>query len=1268
MARPRKKRLLFRYLLRGIAVLATLLLILTGVGYYLAASGQEQVPALVEEAFQEQFGAPVTVGAYRFDYLEHFPFLSLTLEDIQLQGSCDDGTGRSLFYAKAASLQFRPWKLLRRKFEARRLSVDSARLWLYRSPEGQFNAGFLDGRLGEAIADTSAALFPINKISINGLEVEWVDAQLGKRHHFGLSKARLSIRRHDKGLSLSLRGGCYIHGLVFKAANGPFLRQQAGLLEVKAELDKGLRLLPSSLRLGDKLLSFQGYFDRQEQPRMHLEIKCAGLLLGETRQLLADNLQRALEPYTISSPLQFVLSIDGPLAPGQQGIRVDFSARDALVAVNKLRFTEAVFSGNYRNHCDSTAPITPNGDCLDIEFSAARFRGSIPMRLSCHAEGLKAPIVQISGEAEFPLEQLNPYLPAERLRCLEGVAKARFTMQGQSGPALSGLLLDGEARIEGGALEYLPGAVRAEGLDARLLFQGEHLQVEYARMSVNGGPIELKGWVYGFTPFLLNGRDTLLGELDVEARRLDFNGLLQTPAASAGPGPVTGDYRFRFNVSSAEVRYRKLQASDARFRLEVVCPCAEGGACLQVDSLSARIFGQIGLEGALRATHLENPQLEMALRLSAALEHFGAIVPADKIRLGGGQLSMAMQYEGPLDDFFNLSEEALRGRFRGNARLRNASAEYLPRAYTIRRLDGDFHFDGLNLAIDSIALSLNDNMLQGHGQIEGLIPFLFRPGRRLKARVETRAVHLDLNQFPLKNQLSERRSRAGFHPNRLAKALDAALASIEGELRVSADTLHFRNVDFTQAAFSGRILGRCEGQQDESGCVVIDTFSGKLFGTAPIRATVAVQDLDAPFFIADARVSMPLKEMNRMFPPDRFAFYGGLADVAFHYEGRPQGQFDVEHALLKASIQGTARISGAALDYKPRGYRLEDMAAELVFDEQGLTVKKLALLLNGNAVRLHGQFYDFLPFLFLPERELRASLELYSPHFDFGHFKAPQKFLPNLKKGPYHPTPISKLVLAGLDHLDAELEVRLDTVSYRHFRASDMSGVFRMAPGLLGIRDASMALAGGQFRLDGQISGLEENAPDIDLRAGFRGADIQQAFRAFDNFGQQGLVAGNIEGRLTAEATFRARANANYDILPESMEGLIGLKVEDGALISLPALDSVQNFLLRKRKLSHIRFATLENTFRLQGRDLFIDHFFVYSTALTFGVEGRYGLGEHPTNLIFELPVGNLFSPGLKPEALHKAGARGKGPALLIRAREDESGKLNFRLVLSRKE
>ena len=533
---------IIRYLLAGAAVLFLSLLILTGLAYYLAVSDQERAPELVEQALGEQLGGTATFEHYRFRYLEHFPFISLSLEGVSLRDPCFEEHGRELLYIGKASVQFRPWKLLRREFEVRSLSIDSARIQLYRSADGYFNAGFLEADSLAALRDSSSTLFSIDKIKINGLAFEWEDSLMGKQHRFSLGQARLLIDQRESWIGLQLRGECFFEGLVFKAENGPFLRQQAARLDLRAEFGRppGLfRLLPSTLKLATNTLALQGYIRNGAPPHIRLEVSSEGILLEDARKLLADNLQEGLQGYSISQPLRVDFALDGPLIPGRpQPLQVDFSTSHATLSTTSIRITDVQLSGRYRNNCDTTGPISPHTDCLDMELLSGRFRDTFPVRLTYHAEDMQAPLVRVKGQVKAPLVHLNSYLPPGQFHFLRGFASVQFSLTGKTrggaNPAVpeDGFRLTGQASIRDAALLYLPGELRLNGLEANLKFDEKGLHVEYARMSLHDEPVELRGWVFDFTPFLLNSTHHLRAELDVDAPQLDFDDFIRPPGAA----------------------------------------------------------------------------------------------------------------------------------------------------------------------------------------------------------------------------------------------------------------------------------------------------------------------------------------------------------------------------------------------------------------------------------------------------------------------------------------------------------------------------------------------------------------------------------------------------------------------------------------------------------------------------------------------------------------------------------------------------------------
>ncbi|MCB0611837.1 MAG: hypothetical protein KDC75_00970 [Phaeodactylibacter sp.] len=1288
MPLPTKFRSFIHYLLLTAGGLFVLLVFLTGIVYYIAISDQERVPAIVEQVFRENLGAEATFSHYRFQYLDHFPFLSLALEDVVMRDPCFQDHGRELLRIKKVSAVFRPWKLLRREFEMRSIVVDSARIQLYRSADGYFNASFLEkdslAFLSEGV--DSSASFSIDKVKVNGLVFDFQDVLRGKHFRFEVRQSDIGLSSSDTGRRLHLRGKWFFHGLLFKQENGPYFREQESRLALNVEWggpQGGIRLLPSSAVFGKDTLHLDGAFEIGDTNRIRLAIRSNGILLDHARPLLADNLQKSLGPFTLDRPVPATVAIEGPLlAEKPQPMEVNFQVENAVLATDALRFSGAALRGHYVNNCDPSSPITAHSDCLDIELLSAKLFDTIAIQAAYHAEDMKAPQTEVHAKLEVPLVNMNGFLPPGQLQFRGGQAELDFSFSGRMDNPLASpadqpeIQARGEGWIRQATLEYLPGSLQMNNLNAGFSFDKQNLSIHSLQLSIDGNPYQVRGRVYGLMASLLGKKERLFASLDVQTAHLDFASFFskqqqdalgrirQGTDASALLNRLDAELR----VSADEVSYRKMTATNVTLAGRRLSACTTGkGPCLLIDSLSATIFKNIPVRASFQVDGLDDPMMSMSLQLDLPLADLNPMLPPQKLRLNSGGLNLKMHYQGRLNEYAALDVSALKGEMRGDAIITGASVDYLPRGYEFRRLNGAFHFDDKNLWIDTLGFVLNGNQATGNGRVEGLLPFIFKPDNKLRSALNLRVPELDLNRFPSGGRAAPGGGKQTANPTGITHALEAALAAIEGELTVKAEKLHFRTMTLDEVAFKGQLLSACENQDTANGCVQVEQLSGKLFGTAAFNATLAVTNLADPYIAADVQVDMPLKELNRMFAPGQFRFSKGDVSVNFHYKGRAQEHFDVERALLNAQLEGTGQITEGAFEYKPKGYQFSAVNTRFEFDEKDLFIKDIQLQLNDNKMEGNGRFHGFLPFLFLPDRELETSLEVSAAEFDFGKFKAPQKFLQPSAEKPQDSTAVTRLVYAGLENIRAHLHLSIDSVKYRNFRATNIKGDLTMKPGMLRFEDTEMALCDGAFRLNGRIQGLEENKPDIDVQVQFRNTDIHKVFLAFDNFGQEGLTARNIEGRLNADIRFSARANANYDLLPASMKGQFGLKVENGALINLPALDSLQGFLLRGRGLSNIQFATLENAFELKGQDLLVDRFFVASTALSFGVEGRYALGDaSDTDLLFEVPVANLFWQGKEVDALEKLHFKKRGLSILLRATDNEEGGLNFKWVLSK--
>lgn len=1276
---PRYVYTMLRFGLISGSVLLLTGLLLTGLVYYIAVSDQERVPAWVENYSREELGVKATFKHYRFQYFEHFPFLSLALEDLVVTAPDSTTTRTELLRVKEIDVVFRPWRLLQEKYEVRSIRIDTARLQLYRDAEGQFNAAALRIDSTQLQQDSSKlldGLFQVNTFDINGFYIDFLDSLQRKHHRLEMQSSTLQLHTSDSARHVGLKGKWKFHRLVFKMKNGPFFEQQTADVDLQLAFpDRAGRVIlhPSTVQLAKDTLQVKGYYKTEAPGFLRLDIQADDLLLADAKPLLAYNLQEALAPYQIDGPLQIKLKIEGATPPGErQPLELDITGEDLTLTTNTLRFTTPKLLAHYRNDCDSSGTISPYTDCLRVVLDAALLFDTIPVtRLVYFDENLQHPHTTFSGHTKVALTKLNAYLPTDEVQLTGGWIDMDVQFAGQPedliDPEVKTLrpAFSASGHIRSASGQHLPSQTKFKDVALDFTLDPHKLYLRSAKATVDQQKMRLQGAIYGLPALLFGKPSTPFAKIRLSADALQLDQLLEKSGRSS-PGTFSNTaFRLALDFSAKRLTYRKIRLDRARFQAEMHSPCASGDTCLRIEQLQGLVYQQLPIRGRAALTAWPQPQADLQLQLQVPLTGIQPLLPKGRINLKAGNLDLALRYQGQLQDYANFDEAALDAQLRGRAHIRDASADYLPKGYRFQGLNASFHFDKNDLTIDTLEGQLNGNIAQASGRIYGALPFVFSENAdTLQAVLQLKSQKIDLNAFT--NEPMPGADLQASPPSGVGRRFDQLIDHLKGRLAVRTDTLIYQGTELSEVSFQSTISPECK---DEQTCITVDSLRAKLFGNTPIQAEVQALQLHDPFLIADVQVNMPIHELNRMFPPGQFQFGQGQIKVNFHYEGQPHKHFDVEQALLKAKIHGQGELQQAAFTYQPRGYNFEGVQATFGFDGEDLRFDTLDVQLNGNRLRGSGTIRDFLPFLFLPERSLDASLRVHAQRFDLNRFKAPEKFQTDSAGQAERPTIVTRLVNAGIKRIKTDFDLQLDTVVYRSFRSYNVNGEVLLGEGHLEFKRTNMKLAGGQFALSGEIAGLRENQPDMNLAAQIEGADIRRFFQAFDNFGQQALTAQNLEGTLSGNLAFRGQANANYELIPNSMQGRFELQVEDGSLINLSALDSIRNLLFRNRDLSHIAFATLENTFFLDGQDLHIGYFHVPSSVLTFSVSGRYSLADDQrTNILFEIPLANLFRKDLSRQALENLQTEEKsGPNILIRAKGEADG-LEFKWVLSRKD
>src|SRR6185295_16980972 len=132
--------------------------------------------------------------------------------------------------------------------------------------------------------------------------------------------------------------------------------------------------------------------------------------------------------------------------------------------------------------------------------------------------------------------------------------------------------------------------------------------------------------------------------------------------------------------------------------------------------------------------------------------------------------------------------------------------------------------------------------------------------------------------------------------------------------------------------------------------------------------------------------------------------------------------------------------------------------------------------------------------------------------------------------------------------------------------------------------------------------------------ASIENADISSFMKGFDNFGQSTVTHNDVDGKLNADIAFHTQLNRGFNVIPSSMRGKMKVSIKDGELNNFESIEQISKYVFKNRNFKNIKFSGVENEYELEGSQITFSHLDVYSSVLTFFVEGKFDF--HNTNTL----------------------------------------------------
>ncbi|MBC7892525.1 MAG: hypothetical protein H7Y12_09950 [Sphingobacteriaceae bacterium] len=602
----------------------------------------------------------------------------------------------------------------------------------------------------------------------------------------------------------------------------------------------------------------------------------------------------------------------------------------------------------------------------------------------------------------------------------------------------------------------------------------------------------------------------------------------------------------------------------------------------------------------------------------------------------------------------------------GGLTFNAAQGPFLGNRATNLALHARFDPEERRLTVDPSILRTSTDLVRISGQFD----FPKDSVPRLNLRFQTDKLPLRRGLALVTPHLQRVMGKYGAFP--VVRTLDVRLSGAAGpgeppavDILFDLDTFRYRTMMGeltnlrTQGTFSNHV-NPARPRDDVNSRVKFNNIRGQWEDLVPLSGSLQVDNLIRPVATMLIHASTPLDSLNERLTSPKYRFGEGYATADVRFRGEVSDVFDRRTGRLRGTLKGAVKVRDGVFYYLPRKVQLTKIGGEVYFNEKDAWVRDFHATANGSPLHVDGLVRQLIPFLAVPNQKLIASARIRSENFEVNASRfQPVKATANPERRGARRHRVALSIDQVVERIEADLTLQLDRFRYRKFAARNLRGQLLLNSKLLKMNDVGMDAFGGTFRLRGRVDYLDQRPSLLTASCTIKNAQVEEIFTAFENFGQPTITAQQIRGRWSSEGTFRAYVDTDYGPLPETMRGDMRIQLRDGALIKFAPLKRLQKFIFKQRDFDNVRFATIQNHFRLLGQDIQIDQMEVESSVLTLFIDGRYSLDSTRTNLRIQVPLSNLR----RRDSTYLLSRHDpfKGSNVFLRA-SDESGEMKIRL------
>jgi hypothetical protein len=492
-----------------------------------------------------------------------------------------------------------------------------------------------------------------------------------------------------------------------------------------------------------------------------------------------------------------------------------------------------------------------------------------------------------------------------------------------------------------------------------------------------------------------------------------------------------------------------------------------------------------------------------------------------------------------------------------------------------------------------------------------------------------------------------------------------SIPKITASWKVKDNTLTTPIVSLNRVSFDGsftnELIKGLPLTDDNSGAT-LTSFKANWDGISLSGDKIILKDLVNPYMDMSVQSTTDLTALNNKLGLKSVQFVSGKASVNFHYTGLVSKDIS-----LIDKLNGRLIFSNAIIKYIPRNFTFNNCSGNILFSEDRVEASNMKFDLGSNkfTVNVLGSNLSGLSAADVGKATIQCNV--YSPSLNVAELTSlfANRKRVAAKAGSGKLISAASKVDAALDNGRLQLQLNAGAVNYKNFHGTDLKGTVVFNNEDLLLNNVAVSHANGKLLINADIknAGTQNKATaKIDLQ----NVDVSKVFKAFDDFGQDGISHTNIKGQLNALTSINLVIGQNGNLIPGTINGTVDFSLKKGSLINYEPMQNIKSFVFKNRDMSNISFAELKNKFSINNFQVTIPRMEIQSSAIALFVEGLYDMKKIASRIDIQVPLKGLKKRDSSYVPTNIGVDAKAGTSIYLEGKNDKTGKVKFGLNTSR--